>query len=297
VTNGGTTTNGCGSPCIFAICTPTVSPTPTVFRCLWQNWLRKAKRLHSRPRPNVRMKMTPCSCRRRCKRCETTMRSRHRAKRRSRWDVGKDAGEPQWSISRGGGTGACPRAGHWCERTDARGMATGGSAVDRCGGQAVVGRSGRQEIGVSGGAKPGVQRPADSVQIGVHKGARRSVGCATGEMLAVQFGKGGTPRTVPLPQKIHAAIMRQFETAGELHQEDMKPGYDGMFLPASFEKKARSAAREPVWQRTGRAAARWPRVWRAETRRHPAPAVRRGCWETPALRDGLAVHTAMRATR
>ena len=67
-------------------------------------------------------------------------------------------------------------------------------------------------------------------------------------MLSVQFGKGGKSRTVPLPKKIHGAILRQFETVRELHQEDLQKGYDGVFLPASFEKKAKSAARELVWQ-------------------------------------------------
>jgi site-specific recombinase XerD len=67
-------------------------------------------------------------------------------------------------------------------------------------------------------------------------------------MRSVQFGKGGKSRTVPLPHKIHGAIMRQFEQVRELHQADLKQGYDGVFLPASFEKKAKSAARELVWQ-------------------------------------------------
>jgi site-specific recombinase XerD len=67
-------------------------------------------------------------------------------------------------------------------------------------------------------------------------------------MLSVQFGKGGTSRTVPLPNKIHGEIMRQFEKVRELHQADLQKGDDGVFLPASFEKKAKSAARELVWQ-------------------------------------------------
>ena len=32
-------------------------------------------------------------------------------------------------------------------------------------------------------------------------------------MLSIQFGKGGKARTVPLPHKIHGAIMRPFEKA------------------------------------------------------------------------------------
>ena len=67
-------------------------------------------------------------------------------------------------------------------------------------------------------------------------------------MLSLQFGKGGTSRTVPLPKKIHGAIMRQFEKVRALHQADLKQGDDGVFLPASFEKKAKSAARDLVWQ-------------------------------------------------
>jgi site-specific recombinase XerD len=67
-------------------------------------------------------------------------------------------------------------------------------------------------------------------------------------MRSLQFGKGGNLRTVPLPKKIHGTIMQQFEKVKALHQEDLKKGYDGVFLPASFEKKAKSAARELVWQ-------------------------------------------------
>jgi site-specific recombinase XerD len=67
-------------------------------------------------------------------------------------------------------------------------------------------------------------------------------------MLSIQFGKGGKSRTVPLPKKIHSAIMRQFEKARALHQKDLKKGYDGVFLPGSFGKKAKSVARDLVWQ-------------------------------------------------
>jgi integron integrase len=67
-------------------------------------------------------------------------------------------------------------------------------------------------------------------------------------MLSIQFGKGGKSRTVPLPKKIHGVIMRQFEQVRALHQEDLKKGYDGVFLPGSFEKKVKSAARNLAWQ-------------------------------------------------
>ncbi|HXH11758.1 MAG TPA: integron integrase [Alphaproteobacteria bacterium] len=67
-------------------------------------------------------------------------------------------------------------------------------------------------------------------------------------MLSVQFGKGGKSRTVPLPKKIQGDLMRQVETVRALHEEDLRKGYDGVFLPASFEKKAQSAARDLAWQ-------------------------------------------------
>ena len=66
-------------------------------------------------------------------------------------------------------------------------------------------------------------------------------------MLSVQFGKGGNSRTVPWPHKIQGALMRPFETVRDLHQEDLKRGYDGVFLPASCEKNAQLAARDLVW--------------------------------------------------
>ncbi|MEA1992763.1 MAG: tyrosine-type recombinase/integrase, partial [Thermodesulfobacteriota bacterium] len=43
-------------------------------------------------------------------------------------------------------------------------------------------------------------------------------------------------------------IMRQFEKVRMLHQQDIKQGYAGVFLPASFAKKAKYAAREFAWQ-------------------------------------------------
>jgi site-specific recombinase XerD len=67
-------------------------------------------------------------------------------------------------------------------------------------------------------------------------------------MLSVQFGKGGTSRTVPWPHTIHGDIMRPCDKVRALHQADLKKSYDGVFRPASFEQKAKSAARELVWQ-------------------------------------------------
>jgi integron integrase len=69
-----------------------------------------------------------------------------------------------------------------------------------------------------------------------------------GGMLTVQFGKGGKSRTVPLPEKIRAEILLQFERIKELHRKDLEKKYDGVFLPGSFERKSKSSAKELVWQ-------------------------------------------------
>ena len=76
MTNGGATTNGCGSICIFARSTATIPPSPRACSCVWENWRRKAKRPHSGPRHTARWNITPCSCRRRCNHCETTTLAR-----------------------------------------------------------------------------------------------------------------------------------------------------------------------------------------------------------------------------
>jgi site-specific recombinase XerD len=67
-------------------------------------------------------------------------------------------------------------------------------------------------------------------------------------MLAVQFGKGGKSRLIPLPEKIRPEIMDQVEKVKSLHREDLKKGYYGVFMPGLFEKKAKLAPKEFVWQ-------------------------------------------------
>ncbi|MEN9222316.1 MAG: integron integrase [Thermostichus sp. BF3_bins_97] len=67
-------------------------------------------------------------------------------------------------------------------------------------------------------------------------------------MLSVQFGKGGKSRTVPLPESIQGEIQAQLERIKALYQEDLARGYAGVFMPGNFDKKAKGAARELVWQ-------------------------------------------------
>ncbi len=67
-------------------------------------------------------------------------------------------------------------------------------------------------------------------------------------ILTVHDGKGKKDRTVPLPEKIIPELKDHLESVINLHQEDLKSGYAGVFLPNRIEKKYKNAARELVWQ-------------------------------------------------
>ncbi len=67
-------------------------------------------------------------------------------------------------------------------------------------------------------------------------------------MLTVHDGKGKKDRTVPLPEKIVPELKDHLESVINLHQEDLRSGYAGAFLPSSIEKKYKNAARELAWQ-------------------------------------------------
>ena len=67
-------------------------------------------------------------------------------------------------------------------------------------------------------------------------------------ILTVHDGKGKKDRSVPLPEKIIPELKDHLESVINLHQEDLKSGYAGVFLPNRVEKKYKNAARELVWQ-------------------------------------------------
>ena len=67
-------------------------------------------------------------------------------------------------------------------------------------------------------------------------------------ILTVHDGKGKKDRTVPLPEKIVPELKDHLESVINLHQEDLRSGYAGVFLPNRIEKKYKNAARELVWQ-------------------------------------------------
>ena len=67
-------------------------------------------------------------------------------------------------------------------------------------------------------------------------------------IVTVHDGKGKKDRTVPLPQTILPELKKHLNFVIELHQKDLKSGYDGAFLPGSLEKKYKNGPKELVWQ-------------------------------------------------
>ena len=61
-------------------------------------------------------------------------------------------------------------------------------------------------------------------------------------MLTVH-GKGKKDRTVPLPESIIPELKTQLKVVGELHEQDLAAGYDGVFLDDAVEKITPTACR------------------------------------------------------
>jgi integron integrase len=76
------------------------------------------------------------------------------------------------------------------------------------------------------------------------------VGCFNFDtgILTVHDGKGQKDRTVPLPEKIMPELKAHFESVMDLHEEDLKAGYGGTFLPDALATKYKNAAKELIWQ-------------------------------------------------
>ena len=66
-------------------------------------------------------------------------------------------------------------------------------------------------------------------------------------MLTVH-GKGKKDRTVPLPESIISELKSQIKVVGELHDQDLADGYDGVFLDDAVEKKYPHAPKEFIYQ-------------------------------------------------
>jgi len=57
-------------------------------------------------------------------------------------------------------------------------------------------------------------------------------------------GKGKKDRTVPLPETILSELKAQIASMGQLHDQDVAAGYDGVFLDDALEKKYPAAPKE-----------------------------------------------------
>lgn len=57
-------------------------------------------------------------------------------------------------------------------------------------------------------------------------------------ILTVHDGKGQKDRTVPLPASILQELKSQIDRVYNLHEKDLKSGYDGAFMFGAFEKKS-----------------------------------------------------------
>jgi integron integrase len=67
-------------------------------------------------------------------------------------------------------------------------------------------------------------------------------------VLMVMDGKGKKARTVPIPQVIMQELLSQLEAVKQLHDQDLKAGYAGVFLDDALEKKYRNASKGFIWQ-------------------------------------------------
>ncbi|MBF0410900.1 MAG: integron integrase [Candidatus Riflebacteria bacterium] len=70
----------------------------------------------------------------------------------------------------------------------------------------------------------------------------------TAGVLTVHDGKGKKDRTVPIPESIVSEIKTHIKSLKELHQQDLRFNYSGVFLVSNLEKKYPKAAKEFPWQ-------------------------------------------------
>lgn len=68
------------------------------------------------------------------------------------------------------------------------------------------------------------------------------------KILTIHDGKGKKDRTVPLPEVLMDALKAQLERVIDLHEQDCRTGFDGVFLYGLLEKKYKNSARELIWQ-------------------------------------------------
>ncbi len=67
-------------------------------------------------------------------------------------------------------------------------------------------------------------------------------------VLTVHDGKGKKDRTVPLPETIRQELEDQLDRVAAVHEDDIKKGYAGVFMPDNLEHKNKNASKEFIWQ-------------------------------------------------
>ncbi len=67
-------------------------------------------------------------------------------------------------------------------------------------------------------------------------------------ILTVHNGKGKKDRTVPLSKRLHRELREQLDAVHDRHSKDVVRGYDGVFLFDAYERKAKNAGRQFIWQ-------------------------------------------------
>ena len=67
-------------------------------------------------------------------------------------------------------------------------------------------------------------------------------------ILTIHDGKGKKDRTVPIPEKLKRELEEQLDFVADVHDADLRAGFDGVFLPDRLEKKYKNAPKEFIWQ-------------------------------------------------
>lgn len=68
------------------------------------------------------------------------------------------------------------------------------------------------------------------------------------QQIQVRSGKGYKDRMVPLPQRYIDDLRQQIEKVKQIHDEDLKQGIDGVYMPYALEKKYPTEGKKLRWQ-------------------------------------------------
>ena len=66
-------------------------------------------------------------------------------------------------------------------------------------------------------------------------------------VFTIHRGKGEKDRSVPMPRSVIPELKAHIKRVRNLYLRDVKNGFDGVFMPYSFDKKAKTACREFAW--------------------------------------------------